>query len=130
MIEIMFDLNNTDDIWGEQMRMRFLGKSGLKVSELCLGTMTFGVHSRNKQIGELDQKEADRIVEMALDGGINLFDTADVYSDGQSEEILGKALGKRRKDIILATKVRIRMSEIPNNVGLSVTTSLKGAITV
>jgi aryl-alcohol dehydrogenase-like predicted oxidoreductase len=99
--------------------MRFLGKSGLKVSELCLGTMTFGVHSRNRQIGELDQKEADQIVEMALDGGINLFDTADVYSDGQSEEILGKALGKRRKDIILATKVRLRMGEKPNNVGLS-----------
>ena len=101
------------------MRMRFLGKSGIKVSELCLGTMTFGSHARNKQMGELDQKEADSIVGMALDGGINFFDTADIYSNGQSEEILGKALGKRRKDIILATKVRMRLSAKPNDVGLS-----------
>jgi aryl-alcohol dehydrogenase-like predicted oxidoreductase len=72
-----------------------------------------------KQWGELDQKEADIIVGAALDGGINFFDSADVYSNGQSEEILGKALGKRRKDIILATKVRTRMSAMPNDVGLS-----------
>ena len=98
------------------MRMRFLGKSGIKVSELCLGTITFGT---NVQLGALDQKTADSIVGMALDGGINFFDTADNYSNGQSEEILGKALGKRRKDIILATKVRVRMSAKPNDVGLS-----------
>jgi aryl-alcohol dehydrogenase-like predicted oxidoreductase len=72
-----------------------------------------------KQWGELDQKEADIIVRVALDGGMNFFDSADVYSNGQSEEILGKALGKRRKDIILATKVRTRMSAMPNDVGLS-----------
>ena len=101
------------------MKMRFLGKSGLKVSELCLGTMTFGIHPRMKEWGELDQKEADIIVGVALDGGMNFFDSADVYSNGQSEEILGKALGKRRKDIILATKVRTRMSAMPNDVGLS-----------
>ena len=98
------------------MRMRFLGKSGIKVSELCLGTMTFGT---NVRIGALDQKAADIIVGLALEGGINFFDTADVYSDGKSEEILGKALGRRRKDSILATKVRIRMSDRPNDVGLS-----------
>ena len=98
------------------MRMRFLGKSGLKVSELCLGTMTFGT---NVRIGALDQKAADVIVGMALDGGINFFDTADIYSIGQSEEILSKALGKRRKDIILATKVRFKLSDRPNDVGLS-----------
>jgi len=96
--------------------MRFLGKSGIKVSELCLGTMTFGT---NVRIGALDQKAADIIVGLALEGGINFFDTADVYSDGKSEEILGKALGRRRKDSILATKVRIRMSDRPNDVGLS-----------
>ena len=98
------------------MRMRFLGKSGLKVSELCLGTMTFGT---NVRIGALDQKAADVIVDTALEGGINFFDTADIYSIGQSEEILGKALGKRRKDNIVASKVRFRLSQKPNDVGLS-----------
>jgi len=101
------------------MKMRFLGKSGIKVSEVCLGTMTFGSNSRMKQIGSVDQQAADKIVAMALDGGINFFDTADLYSEGQSEEILGKALGKRRKDIILATKVRNRMGPGPNDIGLS-----------
>jgi aryl-alcohol dehydrogenase-like predicted oxidoreductase len=99
--------------------MRYLGKSGIKVSELCLGTMTFGLHPRSKQWGELDQKDADTIVGMALVGGINLFDTADGYSVGQSEEILGKALARRRKDVVLATKVRVRTSPRPNDVGLS-----------
>jgi aryl-alcohol dehydrogenase-like predicted oxidoreductase len=101
------------------MKMRFLGKSGIKVSEVCLGTMTFGANSRMKQLGSVGQPEADKIVAMALDGGINFFDTADLYSEGQSEEILGKALGKRRKDIILATKVRNRMGPGPNDIGLS-----------
>ena len=101
------------------MRMRFLGKSGVKVSELCLGTMTFGSGARVRQWGALERKDADRIVGMALDAGINFFATADIYSKGQTEEILGKALGKRRKDIILATKVRARMGLGPNDVGLS-----------
>jgi aryl-alcohol dehydrogenase-like predicted oxidoreductase len=101
------------------MRIRYLGKSGVKVSELCLGTMTFGANSRWKPLGQVNQNEADNIVGMALQAGINLFDTADVYSDGQSEEILGKALGKRRKDIILATKVRARTGMGPNDVGNS-----------
>ena len=101
------------------MRMRFLGKSGIKVSELCLGTMTFGANTRMKQLGAVDQKGADAIIGMALDGGINFFDTADIYSEGESEEILGKALGKRRKDIVLATKVRNRFGSGPNDVGLS-----------
>jgi aryl-alcohol dehydrogenase-like predicted oxidoreductase len=78
--------------------------------------MTFG---NNIRIGALDQKAADIIVGKALYGGINFFDTADIYSKGQSEEIVGKALGKRRKEIILATKVRVRMSTNPNDVGLS-----------
>jgi aryl-alcohol dehydrogenase-like predicted oxidoreductase len=99
--------------------MRFLGKAGIKVSELCLGTMTFGSGNRSKNLGGLDQKDADSIVGVALDGGINFFATADIYSVGQTEEILGKALGKRRKDIILATKVRARMGSGPNDVGLS-----------
>ena len=101
------------------MKMRFLGKSGIKVSELCLGTMNFGINDLWKDMGMLDQKQADTIVSMALNGGINFFDTADIYSGGQSEEILAKALGKRRKDIILTTKVCGRMGAGPNDVGLS-----------
>jgi aryl-alcohol dehydrogenase-like predicted oxidoreductase len=101
------------------MRMRRLGKTGIKVSELCLGTMTFGGQSFFKYIGGLGQKEATTLVDMSLYAGINFFDTADVYSQGLSEELLGKALGKRRKDIILATKVRGKMSQRPNDVGLS-----------
>jgi aryl-alcohol dehydrogenase-like predicted oxidoreductase len=101
------------------MKMRYLGKSGIRVSEICLGTMTFGQHPRSKQWGELDQNASNTIVSMALDGGINFIDTADGYSNGQSEEILGKALGKRRKDIILATKVRVRTGARTNDVGLS-----------
>jgi aryl-alcohol dehydrogenase-like predicted oxidoreductase len=101
------------------MKMRFLGKAGVKVSELCFGTMTFGGSGYWKVIGELGQKEADKLVGLALDGGINFFDTADVYSDGVSEELLGKALGMRRKDIVLATKVRGRTGPGPNDIGLS-----------
>ena len=101
------------------MEMHFLGKTGIKVSELCFGTMTFGGRGRHKIIGEVDQKEADTLVGMALDAGINFFDTADVYSEGLSEEICGKALGTQRKNIILATKVRARIGPGPNDVGLS-----------
>lgn len=101
------------------MKMRFLGKTGVKVSELCFGTMTFGGRSFFKYVGQLGQKEANTLVDMSLEAGINFFDTADVYSQGLSEEMLGKALGKRRKDIILATKVRGKMGPGPNDVGLS-----------
>ena len=101
------------------MRMRFLGKTGIQVSELCLGTMTFGGRSFFKHIGGLGQKEATNLVDMSLYAGINFFDTADVYSEGLSEELLGKALGKRRQSIILATKVRGKMGPGPNDVGLS-----------
>jgi aryl-alcohol dehydrogenase-like predicted oxidoreductase len=101
------------------MRMRFLGKTGVKVSELCLGTMTFGGRSFFKNIGGLGQPEATKLVDMSLYAGINFFDTANVYSEGLSEELLGKALGKRRKDIILATKVRLKMGPGPNDIGLS-----------
>ena len=101
------------------MRMRFLGKTGIQVSELCFGTMTFGGRSFFKYIGQLGQKEANTLVDMSLEAGINFFDTADVYSRGLSEEILGKALGKRRQSIILATKVRGKMGPGPNDVGLS-----------
>jgi aryl-alcohol dehydrogenase-like predicted oxidoreductase len=78
--------------------------------------MTFGTNTR---IGALDQKAADTIVGMALDGGINFFDTADICSIGLSEEIHVKTLGKRRKDNIVASKVNFRLSSKPNDVGLS-----------
>ena len=99
------------------MPLRRLGNTGVKVSALCFGTMTFG--SQWKQIGTTGQHEADEIVARCLDAGINFFDTADVYSNGESEEILGRALGERRRDVIVATKVRGRMSGAPNDVGLS-----------
>ena len=101
------------------MKTRFLGNSGVRVSELCFGAMTFGGKGYWTGIGQVQQKEADELVNMAIDGGINFFDTADVYSEGLSEQILGKALGDRRKDIILATKVRGRTGPGPNDVGLS-----------
>jgi aryl-alcohol dehydrogenase-like predicted oxidoreductase len=101
------------------MKMRFLGNTGIKVSEICLGAMTFGGKGYWKAIGELGQRDADVLVNAALDGGVNFFDVADVYSEGLAEEILGKALGKKRKEIILATKVRGRTGKGPNDVGLS-----------
>src|ERR1035437_258801 len=101
------------------MKMRFLGNTGIKVSEICFGAMTFGGRSFWKIIGEVGQKEATDIVNTAIEGGINFFDTADVYSEGMSEEILGKALGSNRKNIILATKVRGRTGKGPNEIGLS-----------
>lgn len=101
------------------MKTRFLGYTGVRVSELCFGAMTFGGKGYWTGIGQVQQKEADELVSMAIDGGVNFFDTADVYSEGLSEQILGKALGTRRKDIILATKVRGRTGSGPNNIGLS-----------
>ena len=109
------------------MNCRLLGRTGLKVSELCLGTMTFGENFYN--IAVVDQANANAMVSRALEAGINFFDTADVYSYGASEEVLGQALkesGADRDRVIIATKVRSPMSEAAsagsgdvNNVGLS-----------
>jgi len=99
------------------MKYRSLGNTGIFVSELCLGAMTFG--SQWEMIGDLGQKEADELVHRSLDEGINFFDTADVYSTGESEEILGKSLKGKRQDVVVATKVRGRMGPGPNQVGLS-----------
>ena len=101
------------------MKMRFMGNTGIKVSEICFGAMTFGGKSFWAVIGALDQSSASALVGQAMEGGINFFDTADVYSEGVAEEMLGKALGTRRKEIILATKVRGRTGKGPNDVGLS-----------
>ncbi len=101
------------------MRMRFLGKTGLQVSELCLGTGSFGGLGVYKKTGQIGQKEADNIVSTALDSGINFFNTAETYSDGLAETILGKALGPRRKEAIVITKVHPTRSPGPNDGGLS-----------
>ncbi len=101
------------------MNYRQLGRSGLRVSELCFGTMTFGGDGMYKVIGETAQAEADRLVGICLDAGINFFDSADTYSGGRAEQILGKALGARREEVVIATKVRGRVGPGPNDVGLS-----------
>ncbi len=101
------------------MRYKQLGRTGLLVSELCFGTMTFGGKGFWSVIGQLPQDAADALVGRVLDAGINFIDTANVYSEGESETILGKALRQRRKDVVLATKVFGRMGPGPNEVGLS-----------
>jgi len=101
------------------MRMRYLGNTGVQVSEICMGTLTFNRGGSMPSLGAVGQKEADAMVGTALAAGVNFFDTADIYSQGQSEEILGKALGARRKEAIIATKVRGRMGPGPNDVRLS-----------
>jgi aryl-alcohol dehydrogenase-like predicted oxidoreductase len=101
------------------MEYRALGSSGLRISALTLGTMTFGGHGNFSKVGDTDLSGARRQIDMCLDAGINLIDTADVYSAGRSEEILGEALEGRRDDVLIASKVRFRMGEGPNMVGLS-----------
>ncbi|MCE9598616.1 MAG: aldo/keto reductase [Spirochaetia bacterium] len=102
------------------MQYRPLSNTGLLVSELCLGAMTFGGKDGIwGMIGNLDQKEADELVHASIDSGINFFDTANVYAFGESEKLLGKALGSKRKDVIIATKARGRMGPGPNETGLS-----------
>ena len=101
------------------MQYRRMGKSGIRVSELCFGNMTFGGKGFWKNVGEVDQRLADRMIDRCLDAGINFFDTADIYSQGVAETMIGKSLGKRRKDVILATKVRGEMGSGINDVGLS-----------
>ena len=102
------------------MRYRLLSDTGVFVSELCLGAMTFGGQgSMYAVIGGLDQPTVDTIVLRSLDAGVNFIDTADVYSAGESETMLGKSLAGRRHQVVLATKVRGRTAKAPNDVGLS-----------
>jgi aryl-alcohol dehydrogenase-like predicted oxidoreductase len=95
------------------MKTRTLGRTGVKVSPLCLGAMMFGGW------GNRDHDDSISIIHRALDGGINFIDTADVYSQGESEEIVGKALKGRRDDVVLATKFHGTMGEDPNHQGNS-----------
>src|ERR1700742_640636 len=96
-----------------RMRMRTLGGTGIKVSPYCLGAMMFGAW------GNPDHDDSVRIIHAALDAGINFVDTADVYSHGESEEIVGKALQGRRDDVVLATKAHLPMGDDPNQRGNS-----------
>src|SRR5690348_11698037 len=105
------------------MKYNFLGTTGIKVSELCLGTMTFGGNTGIcSAIGNLEQQEVDNIIKRSVDAGINFIDTANVYSQGLSEELTGKAirnLGLKRDELVIATKVRGKMGEGVNDIGLS-----------
>lgn len=105
------------------MRYRQLGRTGLFVSEICLGTMTFaGRGDMWAAIGSVDQKGATEMVERALSQGVNFFDTADIYSRGDSEQMLGQALrdlGAKRSDVVVATKVYGEMGRGPNDRGAS-----------
>jgi aryl-alcohol dehydrogenase-like predicted oxidoreductase len=101
------------------MEYRQLGRSGLRVSVLTMGTMTFGGHGAFANVGSTDVDEARRQVDMCLDAGVNMIDTADVYSAGRSEEIVGEVLKGGRDDVLLATKVRMAMGPGPNDAGLS-----------
>ncbi|MGZ4349134.1 MAG: aldo/keto reductase [Solirubrobacteraceae bacterium] len=101
------------------MEYRSLGSSGLRVSSLTLGTMTFGGQGNFANVGDTDLAGARRQIDMCLDAGVNLIDTADVYSSGRSEEIVGEALQGKRDEILISTKVRFAMGDSPNDAGLS-----------
>jgi len=93
------------------MKYNRLGRTGLRVSEVCMGTMTFG--------GVTDQAEAQRMFDRCLDAGVNFFDTANVYTGGQSETILGRVMKEKREDLVIATKVFNAQGPGPNDMGLS-----------
>jgi aryl-alcohol dehydrogenase-like predicted oxidoreductase len=101
------------------MDYRQLGHSGLRVSALTLGTMTFGGRGHWTRVGATEVDTATRQVDMCLDAGVNVIDTADVYSDGLSEEVVGKTLKGRRDRVLIATKARFAMGDGPNDAGLS-----------
>lgn len=98
-----------------------LGKTGLKVSRICLGCMTYGVPERGNHLWTLNEEASRPFIKRSLELGINFFDTANVYSDGTSEEIVGRALRDfaKREDVVIATKVHGRMRPGPNGAGLS-----------
>jgi len=109
------------------MEYRQLGRSGLRVSTITLGTMGFGGSGWAAAVGQIDVEGARRQIGLARDAGVNLFDTADVYSNGTSEEILGAALGSARDEVLVATKVRMPMGDGPNDAGLSRHHIIRGA---
>jgi aryl-alcohol dehydrogenase-like predicted oxidoreductase len=101
------------------MEHRQLGRSGLRVSTITLGTMGFGGRGDFKAVGELDVEACERQLDLCIDRGVNFVDTANMYSSGVSEEILGQALKGRRDKLLVATKARFAMGDGPNDAGLS-----------
>ena len=101
------------------MEYRQLGDSGLKVSVLTMGTMTIGGKGAFAKVGDVPLGELRRLIDIVADAGVNLIDTADVYSAGLSEEIVGEVLAGRRDEVLIATKVRMVMGDGPNDAGLS-----------
>jgi aryl-alcohol dehydrogenase-like predicted oxidoreductase len=102
------------------MEYRLLGSSGFRVPALSFGTATFGGdHPFFSKWGKADVKQASRLIDICIEAGVNLFDTADVYSTGQSEEILGKSISGRRDKLLISTKATFRMSDESNDVGTS-----------
>ena len=102
------------------MEYRQLGRSGLRVSTMALGTMTFGGKGAFAKVGNVDLRDAARLIDIAMEAGVNLIDTANAYSGGLSEEMLGELLaGGRRAGLLIATKVRFPMGNGPNDAGLS-----------
>ena len=101
------------------MEYRNLGRSGLKVSALTLGTMTFGGGGKFQYVGNSNQSEATRMVDIALDSGVNMLDCSDAYSTGLAEEMVGETVKGKRNQVLLATKARFPMGPGPNESGLS-----------
>jgi aryl-alcohol dehydrogenase-like predicted oxidoreductase len=101
------------------MEYRQLGRSGLRVSAITLGTMTFGGKGKFAHVGNMGLSEAKRMIDIALDGGVNLLDTSDQYSSGASEEMIGEAIKGKREQVLLATKGRFPTGSGPNDDGLS-----------
>lgn len=104
------------------MKYNYLGHTGLLVSEICFGTMTFGGKGMWEAIGKIQQQEVNDLMKTVVDSGINFIDTANVYSFGEAEKLLGQSivdLGLNRNELVIATKVRGKMGDSPNNVGLS-----------
>jgi hypothetical protein len=101
------------------MEYRLLGRSSLKVSVFSFGAMTFGGAGMFASVGDTKGAEAKRQIDMCLEAGVNLFDTADMYSDGQSEELLADALGARRPQVLIATKFFGRTGRGVNDLGAS-----------
>src|SRR5690606_12876176 len=114
------------------MEYRLLGRSGLKVSALSLGTGTFGGKGEFfKGFGSADVTEATRMVDLCLEAGVNLFDTANTYSAGDAEEILGEAIRGRRDSLLISTKATFRFGQGPNDVGSSrhyITRAVEGSL--
>ncbi|MBB3978216.1 aryl-alcohol dehydrogenase-like predicted oxidoreductase [Rhizobium azooxidifex] len=101
------------------MEYRTLGRSGLKVSAIAMGTFSFGGVGAFAKVASQDVREARRLVDACIDGGVNLFDTANMYSLGRSEEILGEALDDKRDRVLISSKARMRIGDGPNDEGVS-----------